>query len=170
MKKGKKCYNCFKNRNKLAIDKILSTIILISFTIILSFIVIFYAQNIISLFTGFESIKIESVWVKDSVNNRTALVVILRNDGYTTVIIKDVFINNKEYKNFSPEAYVAIYFLDRVNILDPKDPSTYAKIGSKENAWVIVSIPKEKIFSKQKIELRIKTEFSEYPVFIELNA
>jgi len=55
LKERKKCYNHFKNRNKLAIDKILSTIILISFTIILSFIIIFYSQNIISLFTGFES-------------------------------------------------------------------------------------------------------------------
>jgi hypothetical protein len=170
LKKECKNYCYLKDRGKLAIDKVLSTIILISFTIILSFIVIFYAQDITGFFIGYESIKIENIWVKDSINNRTAIVVILRNDGYTTVIIKDVFINNKEYKYFSPEAYVAIYFLDKVNILDPKDSSTYAKIGSKENAWVIVSIPKEEIFSKQKIELRIKTDFSEYPVFIELNA
>ncbi|MEM1575782.1 MAG: hypothetical protein QXF09_04390 [Nitrososphaerota archaeon] len=170
MKEKREYHGRFKNKDKLAIDKVLSTIILISFTIILSFIVIFYAQNIIGFFIGYESIKIESVWVKDSVNNRTALVVILKNDGHTTVIIKDVFINNKEYKQFSPEAYVAIYFLDKVKILDPKDEYTYAKLEPKENAWVIISIPKEKIFSKQKIELRIKTEFSEYPVFVELNA
>lgn len=170
MKEKNKCYIHFKNRDKLAIDKILSTIILIFFTIILSFIAIFYIQDIIGFFTGYESIKIENIWVKDSVNNRTAIIIILKNDGHKIAIIKDLFINNKEFQQFSPEAFVAIYFLDEIKILDPKNPLTYAKLEPAKNAWVVISLPKKESFSWTKMEVRIKTEVSEYPIFIELKA
>lgn len=142
---------------KKGISIILSTIILISLAIIISIIVVMYFSGITETLMTIERIEVSYAWSMKGFEDYYYIAIFFKNNGRNNIIICDVSINGKSFKDFSHGTKINIGNSKTINELNINDESAFLSVEPGEIGSVGISIPSNKVSTGQTIHIMIHT-------------
>lgn len=143
-------------RNK-GISIILSTIILISIAIIISIIVVMYFSGITETLMTIERIEVSHAWSMKGFEDYYYIAIFFKNNGKKNIIVCDVSINGKSFKDFSYGTKINIGNSKTINELDLNNEKTFLSIEPGEIGSIGICIPSNKVSIGQIIHIVIHT-------------
>ena len=83
---------------RAGISPVIATVIIVAVAIAIAIAVAFWMTGIVGLFTGFEQVKVISVYAEwDETNHQWTVTVTLRNTGTADATIDEIFLNGKPF-------------------------------------------------------------------------
>ncbi|MEM2927747.1 MAG: DUF2393 family protein [Nitrososphaerota archaeon] len=158
-----------KLKNRKGISKILATIIIISFCLIITIFAITWISSISEKYMNANKIEITYVFSKRTFDDYFFISIEFKNVGKETVRVCNVAINGKPFKEFAPETKVDVDNVRTVEDLDPLNEKTFLPVEPGELGGIGIGIPPYAAFVSQKIHITIyTTDGGEYHVSLIL--
>ncbi|MEM3406926.1 MAG: DUF2393 family protein [Nitrososphaerota archaeon] len=158
-----------KLKNRKGISKILATIIIISFCLIITIFAITWISSISEKYMNVKKIEITYVFSKRTFDDYFFISIEFKNVGKETIRVCNVAINGKPFKEFAPETNVILGSVRTGEELDPLNEKTFIPIGPGELGGIGIGIPPYAASAGQKMDVTIyTTDGGEYHVSLIL--